>query len=146
MMRKLKAIHILTITAVVLLAITTLFGVFSWNISKSFDAVNQYGETIKMWGSGIYARDSYFKAPIFIGSDLTVLLKKYEPDVASVEKLFFFKNQKTIITVAQGRGVILATLAKFGVKIFEYTPLQIKMSITCVGVVLCDKPLLRRYL
>ncbi len=74
MMRKLKAIHILTITAVVLLAITTLFGVFSWNISKSFDAVNQYGETIKMWGSGIYARDSYFKAPIFIGSDLTVLL------------------------------------------------------------------------
>ena len=73
-MRNLKAIHILSIAAVILLVITTLFGVLSWDISKSFDTVNQYGETIKMWGSGIYARDSYFKAPIFIGSDLTVLL------------------------------------------------------------------------
>lgn len=68
-----------------------------------------------------------------IESDLMVLLEMYKPDVASVEKLFFFKNQKTIITVAQGRGVILATLAKCGVKIFEYTPLQIKMSITGYG-------------
>ena len=68
-----------------------------------------------------------------IEKDLSELLEKYKPEIASVEKLFFFKNQKTIISVAQGRGVILATLEKFGVKIFEYTPMQIKLTITGYG-------------
>lgn len=68
-----------------------------------------------------------------IQRDLTEILEKFKPDTASVEKLFFFKNQKTVISVAQGRGVILATLEKFGLKIFEYTPMQIKLSITGYG-------------
>lgn len=68
-----------------------------------------------------------------IENDLNVIINKYQPDIASVEKLFFFKNQKTIISVAQGRGVILATLAKAGIEIFEYTPLQIKLAITGYG-------------
>ncbi|MGN0014129.1 MAG: crossover junction endodeoxyribonuclease RuvC [Candidatus Gastranaerophilaceae bacterium] len=68
-----------------------------------------------------------------IDNDLTFIINKYKPDVASVEKLFFFKNQKTIIPVAQGRGVILTCLAKAGIKIYEYTPLQIKLAITGYG-------------
>lgn len=68
-----------------------------------------------------------------IWGDLTELVEMYKPDVASVEKLFFFKNQKTVISVAQGRGVILAALKKAGVEIFEYTPLQIKLAITGYG-------------
>lgn len=73
-MRNFKAIHILSIAAVILLVITTLCGVLSWDISKSFDIVNQYGETVKMWGSGVYARDSYMKAATFIGSDMNILI------------------------------------------------------------------------
>ena len=72
-MRKYASIHILSAVSIVLLAIITLCGVLSWNTSGSFDAVNQYGETIKMWGSGIYARDSYMKATVFIGSDMCIL-------------------------------------------------------------------------
>ena len=53
--------------------------------------------------------------------------------MASVEKLFYCKNQKTVISVAQGRGVILAALAKAGIEIFEYTPMQIKLAITGYG-------------
>lgn len=68
-----------------------------------------------------------------IQNDLTEILNKYKPEIASVEKLFFFKNQKTVISVAQGRGVILATLEKFGIRIFEYTPMQIKLTITGYG-------------
>ncbi|MCR5261750.1 MAG: crossover junction endodeoxyribonuclease RuvC [Candidatus Gastranaerophilales bacterium] len=68
-----------------------------------------------------------------IQKDLSEIITKYKPDTASVEKLFFFKNQKTIISVAQSRGVILATLAQFGINIFEYTPLQIKLTITGYG-------------
>ncbi len=68
-----------------------------------------------------------------IEGDLTEIVEKYKPEIASVEKLFFCKNQKTVISVAQGRGVILATLAKAGVKIFEYTPMQIKLAVTGYG-------------
>ena len=68
-----------------------------------------------------------------IQKDLAEILVTYKPETASVEKLFFFKNQKTVITVAQGRGVILAALEQFGIKIYEYTPLQIKQMITGCG-------------
>ena len=59
-MRSFRSIHTLSFAAAVLLAIITLSGAFSLDTSKAFDTVNQYGETIRMWGSGIYARDSYF--------------------------------------------------------------------------------------
>ena len=65
--------------------------------------------------------------------DLTQIIEKYSPQMASVEKLFYCKNQKTVISVAQGRGVILAALAKAGIEIFEYTPMQIKLAITGYG-------------
>ncbi len=66
-------------------------------------------------------------------NDLDVIIKKYKPDCASIEQLFFFKNQKTIIPVAQARGVILLTLEENNIKIFEYTPLVVKQTITGHG-------------
>ncbi|QQS61846.1 MAG: crossover junction endodeoxyribonuclease RuvC [Candidatus Moraniibacteriota bacterium] len=65
--------------------------------------------------------------------DIRNICKKYKPQEAAIEKLFFFKNQKTIITVAQARGAILLTLANEGLSIAEYTPLQVKQSITGYG-------------
>ena len=47
-----------------------------------------------------------------ISSDMEEILKTYKPDTAGVEKLYFFKNQKTIIPVAQARGVIMMMLEK----------------------------------
>ncbi len=68
-----------------------------------------------------------------IRDDLTILIKRYQPDRAAVEELFFFNNQKTAITVAEARGVILLTLADFSLSIAEYTPLQVKQSLTNYG-------------
>ncbi len=68
-----------------------------------------------------------------IHQDLKLIIKKYEPKVASVEKLFFFKNQKTVISVAQSRGVILSVLEGEKIEIFEYTPMEIKLAITGYG-------------
>jgi len=65
--------------------------------------------------------------------DIDFLIKKYKPDCASVEQLFFFKNQKTIIPVAQARGVILLVLEENKVPIYEYTPLVVKQTITGHG-------------
>ena len=48
------------------------------------------------------------------------IIEKYKPDCASVEQLFFFKNQKTIIPVAEARGVILTVLEKYNIPLHEY--------------------------
>lgn len=68
-----------------------------------------------------------------IARDLEAIIKQYQPQEAAVEELFFFKNQKTIISVAQARGVILLTLENFCVTIFGYTPLQVKQALTNYG-------------
>ncbi len=68
-----------------------------------------------------------------IRDDLTTLIKRYQPDRAAVEELFFFNNQKTVITVAEARGIILLTLADFSLSIAEYTPLEVKQSLTNYG-------------
>ncbi|MEK7645856.1 MAG: crossover junction endodeoxyribonuclease RuvC [Patescibacteria group bacterium] len=64
---------------------------------------------------------------------LSALIKKYKPDVAGVEKLFFFKNQKTVMAVSEMRGVIMLTLAKHGLPVHEFTPLQVKQNISAYG-------------
>jgi crossover junction endodeoxyribonuclease RuvC len=68
-----------------------------------------------------------------IAGDIESLIKEYQPEEASVEELFFSNNQKTVISVAQARGVILLTLERFGVRISGYTPLEVKQALTNYG-------------
>jgi len=68
-----------------------------------------------------------------IGRDIALLIKKYKPDEAAIEDLFFFKNLKTAITVAQARGVILYEIKKSKTPLFSYTPLQVKQALTGYG-------------
>lgn len=68
-----------------------------------------------------------------IYNDLSQIVEKYQPDCASVEQLFFFKNQKTIIPVAEARGVILTVLEKYGVPTYSYTPMEVKQVLTGYG-------------
>ena len=68
-----------------------------------------------------------------IHQELQELLERYRPDCVSVEQLYFNKNDKTAISVAQGRGAIVLTAAKFGAAVYEYTPLQVKMAVTGYG-------------
>ena len=68
-----------------------------------------------------------------LSNDLNQLIKKYKPDVAGVEKLFFAKNTKTAIDVGQARGVILLSLVQHKVPVIELTPLQVKQGITSYG-------------
>ncbi len=68
-----------------------------------------------------------------IYDDLSALIKKHKPAAAAVEELFFFKNVKTVMTVAQARGAILLAIQKAGLSLGEYTPLQIKQSLTGYG-------------
>jgi len=68
-----------------------------------------------------------------IFSELDKIIKKEKPDVVAIEKLFFIKNIKTAMTVGEARGVCLLAAEKNKVPIFEYTPLQVKQSLTGYG-------------
>jgi crossover junction endodeoxyribonuclease RuvC len=61
------------------------------------------------------------------------LIKKYRPDVMAIEKLFFAKNTKTALAVAQARGVILLATKERGIRIKEYTPNEVKLGVTGYG-------------
>ena len=68
-----------------------------------------------------------------ISKDIETLIEKYKPDEMAIEELFFNTNITTGIAVAEARGVILCTAHRLGVKISEYTPLQVKQAVVGYG-------------
>ena len=68
-----------------------------------------------------------------VGHEFTRLIQEYQPQAVAVEELFYFKNAKTVITVAQSRGIILYEAARHGLEIGEYTPLQVKQAVVGYG-------------
>jgi crossover junction endodeoxyribonuclease RuvC len=68
-----------------------------------------------------------------IYEELTEIIKLNKPDMMSVEKLFFARNVTTAMTVAQARGVVLLCGMQAGLRIAEYTPMQIKQAVTGYG-------------
>jgi crossover junction endodeoxyribonuclease RuvC len=65
--------------------------------------------------------------------ELRALLKKYKPDTAAVEKLFFSRNVTTAIAVGQARGVVMLSLQQAGIEPFEYTPNEVKQAVAGYG-------------
>lgn len=68
-----------------------------------------------------------------IRSDLLNLIEQYKPEVLAVETLFFFKNVKTAMSVAEAKGVILEAAQASSVPVVEYTPMQVKLTLTGFG-------------
>jgi crossover junction endodeoxyribonuclease RuvC len=68
-----------------------------------------------------------------IFDELSDIIDETKPTEMSVEKLFFAQNVTTAMTVAQARGVVLLAGQQAGLKITEYTPLQIKQALTGYG-------------
>ena len=68
-----------------------------------------------------------------IYKELNLVIKKYKPMVVGIEELFFAKNTKTAIAVAQARGVTVLTARLNNLPVSEFTPLQIKQALTGYG-------------
>lgn len=68
-----------------------------------------------------------------IYDDARELLSVYQPGIVVIEKLFAFRNVTTVITVAQARGVLTLAAHQAGCRIAEYTPMQVKQTITGYG-------------
>jgi uncharacterized membrane protein len=78
---------------------------------------NQYGQNVKMFGSGIYANDSYFRAPIFVGSDLTMLILVLPLLVVGFIRNVMARSMKSKLFLASILGVVLyyAASISFGI-------------------------------
>jgi crossover junction endodeoxyribonuclease RuvC len=70
--------------------------------------------------------DSEARRLEIIAEDLTAIIKQFKPERIGIEKLFFTNNQKTAMAVSQARGVALLVCQQAKLKIFEFTPLQVK--------------------
>jgi len=68
-----------------------------------------------------------------ISNELSKLIKKYQPEAIAVESLYFFKNLKTVMPVSQAKGIILLAAAKKKIPVYEFTPLQVKMTVVGYG-------------
>lgn len=68
-----------------------------------------------------------------IGEEVKRIIKKYKPEMLAIETLFLNTNQKTVMRVAEARGVVVYEASRAGLKIFEATPPQIKLATTGYG-------------
>lgn len=70
---------------------------------------------------------------LILGETLTDILAEHQPTAVGIETLFFNKNVKTAIGVAQARGIILYLAQKAGANVYEHSPQEIKVAITGYG-------------
>lgn len=68
-----------------------------------------------------------------LNNKLTLLLKKNQPQLVAIEKLYFTNNQKTAIEVAEARGVIISCIVSCNIPLVEYGPKEIKQALTNDG-------------
>ncbi len=69
----------------------------------------------------------------FVYDELEKVIKKFSPNLFAVEKVFFNSNAKTVIKVGSAIGVVKLVAYRNGLQVEEYTPLQVKMSLTGYG-------------
>ncbi|MDD4761640.1 MAG: crossover junction endodeoxyribonuclease RuvC [Candidatus Pacebacteria bacterium] len=100
-----------------------------------FGLINKEKNNISFISGGILKSSSENESEILseISNDLEKIIKKFKPDLAAIEKLFFMKNKKTGLQVAEARGVLILTLKNNSVPFLEFSPTEIKSCLTGSG-------------
>jgi len=79
------------------------------------------------------AGEKTYRRLALIYQRLQDLIKEHRPDIMAIEELFFNKNSRTALAVGQARGVALLAAAHAGLAVVEYTPLEVKQTVTGFG-------------
>ncbi len=79
------------------------------------------------------AKLSHAERLALIGAETARVIAEHAPEALAIEKLFFEKNTTTAMFVAEARGVIMYECARQGLKVYEYTPMEIKVAVTGYG-------------
>tara|TARA_Y100001968_G_C19421324_1_gene751897 strand:- start:73 stop:528 length:456 start_codon:yes stop_codon:yes gene_type:complete len=100
-----------------------------------YGVIDSFKNENKMLDCGIIHTDKNLKEcdrMVEIAEDLSSLINKWQPELAAVEKFFFYRSSTTI-SVVQARGVLIMTLARLKIPIIEFAPMQIKLAIAGSG-------------
>ena len=101
-----------------------------------YSIIDYQGNKFKLIDSGAVTTKAGESFPLRltkIYDDLSMIIDENKPDAISVEELFFNNNVKTVINVAQARGVVLVVGCQKQIPTYEYTPLQIKQAVAGYG-------------
>jgi len=106
--------------------------------------VSEKGSRLRAIDYGIIgdAKKDKSERLLHINDGIKSLIKKYKPVVVGDEKIYFSKNKKTAISVAEARGVIVLAIKNMGVPLAEFTPSDIKSVVAGDGR--CDKNALKK--
>ncbi len=95
-----------------------------------YAVVKKDGSFFRLETSGLIKHPS---SPLLFEQELRTLITSHKPQAATIEKLFFAKNQKTALAVSEMRGVIKFLIQKHDIPVMEPTPLEVKQLITGYG-------------
>lgn len=112
-----------------------ILGIDPGSRRMGYGAIRTTGRRAEFLGAGILnigAKDD-LGALSEAQKELRKIIRRFRPEALAVEKLFFTKNQKTGIQVAQARGVVLACGLEAGLRITELSPNQIKSAVAGYG-------------
>ena len=101
-----------------------------------FGIISETGGVIKPKRYGVISTPAGVRLALRlqqINNDVSELIETFKPDAIAVEELFFNTNQKTAVSVAHGRAAVILAGEKYGIPMFEYTPLQVKKAVTGYG-------------
>ncbi|HJP19341.1 MAG TPA: crossover junction endodeoxyribonuclease RuvC [Nitrospinota bacterium] len=113
-----------------------VLGIDPGSIITGYGIVEKNGRDLKTikWGAIRTKSNQSFPEKLKkIYDDLTEIIKTYEPSSAAIENIFFAKNAKSALKLGQVRGATILASINSGLKTAEYTPLEIKQSVTGYG-------------
>ncbi len=113
-----------------------IFGIDPGLAISGYGILNYVGNKFEVLDYGAVITDSCEEFPKRlkkIYDRYTELFMLYKPEAVAIEELFYNKNVKTAIAIAEARGVHLLAAENFGIPLYEYTPLQIKQGIVGYG-------------
>ena len=113
-----------------------IFGLDPGIAIVGYGVIEAFGNRVRLIDYGVIETSSDLSLPErlnIIDIELNRLIELYNVDEVAIEELFFNKNVKTVINVAQARGVEILAFKKKGIIAYEYTPLQVKQAITGYG-------------
>jgi crossover junction endodeoxyribonuclease RuvC len=114
----------------------TILGIDPGTATMGWGVVRQEGSRLRYVQHGAITTPSNWTMPRRLGrlfDGVTQIVEGYRPDTVAVEELFFNTNVTTALTVGQARGVALLAAYRAGLEVAEYTPLQVKQTITSYG-------------
>lgn len=113
-----------------------IFGIDPGLAISGYGVLNYIGNKFDVLEYGAITTESCEEFPLRlkkIYDCYSELFKMYKPEAVAIEELFYNKNVKTAIAVAQARGVHLLAAVNNSIPLYEYTPLQIKQGIVGYG-------------